>query len=79
MPRRIRGNGDVTLVEVVTSYTDVSATSFLVGVGCLLGVVDVGCSIALYGVVHEWAPGAWSPLAILKNTWDRQVGGRVLY
>lgn len=74
MPRRLRGgNADVTLLEVVTSYSDVSATSFLAVAACVVAVADVGCAIALYGVVHAWAPGAWWPLAILKNTWDKQV------
>lgn len=70
---RGRRSTDVSLFEAVRSYTDVSATSFLVGTACVVGLIDVGCAIALYGIVHRWSPGSWSPLAILENMWDSQV------
>lgn len=72
MPRRVRA-GDVSLFEAIRSYSDVSATSFLVGLACLIALGDVACAVALYGVVHDWAPESWGPLVILKNTWGGQV------
>lgn len=72
MPRRMR-SGDVSLFEAIRSYSDMSATSFLVGLACFIALADVGCAVALYGVVHDWAPGSWGPLVILKNTWGGQV------
>ena len=72
MPRRVRA-AEVSLFEAIRSYSDVSATSFLVGLACLIALADVGCAVALYGVVHDWAPGSWGPLVILKNTWGGQV------
>lgn len=87
MPRWTR-TSDLSLFEAIRSYSDVSAKSFLVGSACFIGLVDVGCAVALYGVVHRWAPGAWWPLTIIKNTWDKEVcllllcyreHGRVMY
>lgn len=72
MPRRVRA-ADVSLFEAIRSYSDVSATSFLVGLACLIGLADIACAVALYGVVHEWAPESWGPLVILRNTWGGQV------
>eukprot|EP00903_Cladosiphon_okamuranus_P007815 g7561.t1 len=71
MPRRVRG-GEVSLFEAIRSYSDVSATSFLVGLACLVALGDVACAVALYGVVHDWAPASWGPLVILSNTWGGQ-------
>ncbi|CAN0106637.1 unnamed protein product [Ectocarpus sp. 13 AM-2016] len=69
MPPRWRRTADVSLFEAIRSYTDVSASSFLVCVACLVGVADVGCAVALYGVVHSWAPGSWGPLVMLQHMW----------
>lgn len=71
-PRRMR-TADVSLFEAIRSYTDVSASSFLVCVACLIGVADVGCAVALYGVVHSWAPRSWGPLVMLQHMWGDQV------
>eukprot|EP00903_Cladosiphon_okamuranus_P007814 g7560.t1 len=64
--------GDVSLFEVIRSYTNVSATSLFVGLACLIAMGDVACAVTLYGVVHDWAPASWGPLVILKNTWGGQ-------
>ncbi|CAB1110551.1 ABC [Ectocarpus sp. CCAP 1310/34] len=72
MPPRWRRTADVSLFEAIRSYTDVSASSFLVCVACLIGVADVGCAVALYGVVHSWAPRSWGPLVMLQHMWGDQ-------
>ncbi|CAN0112372.1 unnamed protein product [Ectocarpus sp. 12 AP-2014] len=72
MPPRWMRTADVSLFEAIRSYTDVSASSFLVCVACLIGVADVGCAVALYGVVHSWAPGSWGPLVMLQHMWGDQ-------
>ncbi|CAN0128224.1 unnamed protein product, partial [Ectocarpus fasciculatus] len=72
MPPRWMRTSDVSLFEAIRSYTDVSASSFLVCVACLIGVADVGCAVALYGVVHSWAPRSWGPLVMLQHMWGDQ-------
>lgn len=71
MPRRIQG--EVSVLEAITSYSDVSPTSFLVVCACVIAATDVGCAIALYGELHHWEIRPWWPLAILRNTWDSKV------
>eukprot|EP00904_Undaria_pinnatifida_P012405 jgi/Undpi1/8295/HiC_scaffold_25.g10764.m1 len=71
MPR-IGRNANLSLYEALRSYSDVSATSFLVGVACVVAVADVGCAITLYGVVHDWEPGSWWPSVILEHMWGGQ-------
>lgn len=71
MPRGMRTQ--VSLLDAVRSYSDVSTKSFLVGIACAIAVADVGCAVGLYGVVHDWAPESWGPLVILRNTWGERV------
>lgn len=75
MPRRMRATAEVSLFEAIRSYSDMSATSFLVGLACLIALADVGCGVALYGVVHDWAPESWWPMAIIKNV----LGSKVIF
>lgn len=64
---------EVSLFDAIRSYSDMSATSFLVGLACLIALADIGCGVALYGVVHHWAPESWWPMAVLKNVWGAKV------
>lgn len=73
MARRYRAGGDVSIFEVITSYTDVSPKFFLVGTATVIALADMACAIVLYGEVHEWSASAWWPLTIFKNTWDAEV------
>lgn len=75
MPRRHGGFGEVSVFEVITSYSDISPTQLLVATACVVAVADIGCAIALYGEIHGWAARSWWPLVILKNTWDAEVRG----
>lgn len=67
----------MSLFDAVRSYSDLSATSFLVGLACFIALADVGCAVGLYGTVHGWAPESWGPLVILRNAWGSEVRERL--